>query len=395
MTTSATSGLPRGSRRPARTFSMPHGPAEYAPRGQARLVLLATLSSTTRSSTTREDVVTYGSEDVIFGGVLTPEDKDRLVEDEAALFVVTYQAGPSRGSQPEDIVTDGIVTPKDEARSLSSLGTATSEDDFGCHWTARVQLVAIAHVRGRTDRRSTHLGNKLVSSRPRRCRRDRSSATHEDVVTSGPKDFVVTADGAGPASTRLGRWREQSLSAGRSSLRAGASCRSWAGPLGCCGARERRRLERARSRLARAAGRGLLLGLSRLGTIGLVGHRRGTTRLVGHLFRGGAYESSLSVWQAGSCGPLGWPRGAAVPPGRGGWPRCLEAWGDTRSAHLRMGFRLGRPLNGGSWSFPAIGKVHRLALGIPSCGSSDFPPPPIKISQCTNIRASSLRAHIF
>ena len=159
--------------------------------------------------------MTYSSRDVIFGGVLTPEDKGRLVEDEATLLIVTHQAGPSWGSQPEDIVTDGIVTPKDEARALSSLGAATSEDDFGCHRTARVQLGAIAHVRGRTDRRSTHLGNKLASSRPRRCRHGRSSATHEDVVTSGPKDFVVTADGAGPASTRLGRWRkQQSLSAG-------------------------------------------------------------------------------------------------------------------------------------------------------------------------------------
>ena len=98
MTTSATSGLPRGSRRASHTFSVPHGPAEYAPRGQARLVLFATLSSTTRSSTTREDVVTYGSEDVIFGGVLPPEDKDRLVEDEATLVVVAHQAGPSWGS---------------------------------------------------------------------------------------------------------------------------------------------------------------------------------------------------------------------------------------------------------------------------------------------------------
>ena len=67
----------------------------------------------------------------------------------------------------------------------------------------------------------------------------------------------------------------------------------------------------------------------------------------------------------------------------------------TRPSGLSEGFRLGRPLNGGSWSFPAIGKVHRLALCIRTCGSSDFPPPLINISQSTNIRASSLRAHIF
>ena len=33
---------------------------------------------------------------------------------------------------------------------------------------------------------------------------------------------------------------------------------------------------------------------------------------------GRCLRKSLSVWQAGSCGPLGWPRGAAVPPGQGG-----------------------------------------------------------------------------
>ena len=90
-----------------------------------------------------------------------------------------------------------------------------------------------------------------------------------------------------------------------------------------------------------------------------------------------------------------WGQRAPIVRSRPPWFTPLTNFCLLRRVHRDCrGFVLGRPLNGGSWSFPAIGKVHRLALCIPTCGSSDFPPPLINILQSTNTRASSLRAHI-